>query len=78
MAHQIGDTKEVPVQQIDVYTDTRDILAHAKRQAEERRYRDFPIFDVDSHIIETMNWHEVAEYIEDPVIRDNALDFYKN
>ena len=78
MAHRVGETKEVPVQQIDVYTDTRDILAHAKRQAEERRYRDFTIFDVDSHIIETMNWHEVAEYIEDPVIRDNALDFYKN
>ena len=78
MVDHLEEIQEVPTQLFDVYTDTREILAHAKRQAEERKYHEFPIFDVDSHVIEASRWHEVAPFIEDPVIRDNALDFYKN
>lgn len=49
--------------------DTRDVLAHAARQAEERSFRDFTIVDVDAHHYETESWAEIAEHIEDPVIR---------
>ena len=78
MADRLEEMQEVPTQLFDVYTDTREILAHAKRQAEERKYHEFSIFDVDSHVIEASRWHEVAPFIEDPVLRDNALDFHKN
>ena len=33
--------------------DTRDLLAHAQQQAEDRKYEDFMIIDVDSHHYET-------------------------
>jgi predicted TIM-barrel fold metal-dependent hydrolase len=52
--------------------DTRDVLAHAARQAEERGFGDFTIVDVDAHHYETESWAEIAERIEDPVIRHLA------
>lgn len=78
MTDQKKEIPPPPKELFDVYTDTREILAHAKQQAKERKYQEFPIFDVDSHVIEAAHWHEVAPFIEDPVIRDNALDFLKN
>ena len=50
--------------------DTTDHLAHAAQQAEERRYEDFMIIDVDSHHYETGSYKEIFAYIEDPVMRD--------
>ncbi len=67
----------LPVQAIDVYTDTRDILAHANKDARKRRLTDWLICDIDAHHVETVSWHEIVEYIEDPVIRDNAVRFQK-
>lgn len=55
----------------DVF-DTRGVLAHAARQAEQRNFGDFTIVDVDAHHYETESWAEIAERIEDPVIRHLA------
>jgi hypothetical protein len=51
--------------------DTRQLLEHAARQADERGLRDFLIVDVDCHHYETESFAQVAEYIEDPVVRHN-------
>src|SRR5579875_832390 len=52
--------------------DTRTLLVNAARQAEERRYREFMIVDVDSHHYETDSFAEIIEFIEDPVQRQLA------
>src|SRR6185312_10134027 len=49
--------------------DTATLLAHARQQAEQRRYEDFPIVDVDGHHLETLSFAQIVEYIEDPVPR---------
>ncbi len=64
-----------PTQQIDVYTDTRDVLAHAKKSALLRGLDDWFICDVDAHHMESVHWAEIVQYIEDPVVRDNALRY---
>ncbi len=51
--------------------DTRRLLAHAQQQAEDRKYEDFMIIDVDSHHYETNSYKEIFDYIDDPVMRDN-------
>src|SRR5580704_12133940 len=50
--------------------DTTNHLAHAAQQAEDRRYEDFMIIDVDSHHYETGSFNDILQYIEDPVMRD--------
>src|SRR6266851_2837488 len=62
-------------QQSDVYTDTRDLLAHAKRDAIRRKYHDWLICDIDAHHVETVSWKEIITYIEDPVVREQAIHF---
>jgi predicted TIM-barrel fold metal-dependent hydrolase len=62
-------------QTIDVHTDTRDILAHARVYAKKRGLQDWFIVDVDAHHVETVSWKEIVTYIEDPVVRDNAIRF---
>lgn len=69
------EVPESPIKPIDVYTDTRDILAHAKRQADANKFEDYLIVDVDSHHTETTSWHEIIEYIEDPVVRAQAQEY---
>jgi uncharacterized protein len=49
--------------------DTTKLLANAQRQADERRYEEFLIVDVDCHHYETESYAEIIEYIEDPVLR---------
>src|ERR1700748_1532716 len=51
---------------------TTTMLAHARQQAQQRRYEDFPIVDVDGHHLETISFAQIIEYIEDPVLRDQA------
>ena len=70
-----GET--LPIQTIDVHTDTRDILAHASKDARKRGLADWLICDIDAHHVETISWGEIIEYIEDPVVRDNAMNFQK-
>ncbi len=52
--------------------DTTTLLEHAKQQAIQRRYEDFFIADIDGHHYETESFKAICEYIEDPVMRDQA------
>ena len=60
-------------QEIDVFTDTRDQLAHARAAAKARGLQDWLVCDVDAHHVETVSWAELVAYIEDPVIRHQAM-----
>ncbi len=53
-------------------TDTKTLLAHATEQGAQRRYEDFFIADVDGHHYEIASFAQICEYIEDPVMRDQA------
>ncbi|HXQ49684.1 MAG TPA: amidohydrolase family protein [Stellaceae bacterium] len=52
--------------------DTRTLLAHANAQAVQRRYEDFFICDVDGHHWEVASFPQISEFIEDPVLRQQA------
>src|ERR1700758_3169173 len=52
--------------------DTSTLLKHANDQAIQRRYEDFVIVDVDGHHYETSSFAQICEFIEDPVLRDQA------
>ena len=62
-------------QEVSVHTDTRELLAHAKRDARKRNFQDWLICDIDAHHVESISWKEVIEYIEDPVVRQQAIHF---
>ena len=68
----------VPMKEIGITTDTRDILAHAKQRMKQLGFQDTPIFDVDTHHSEVASWSEIAQFIEDPVLRESALEMSKN
>jgi len=48
-------------------------LEHATEQAHRRNYHDFLIVDVDSHHYENESYAEVFEYIENPIMRREAI-----
>ncbi|HZT51884.1 MAG TPA: amidohydrolase family protein [Stellaceae bacterium] len=52
--------------------DTPTLLAHAAEQAAKRKYEEFCIVDVDSHHYETESFAQILQYIEDPVLRQQA------
>lgn len=72
-----ADGRALEIQEIDVHTDTRDILAHAARQAKVKGYHSWLICDIDAHHVETVSWLEIVNYIDDPVLRDQALIYHK-
>jgi len=51
------------LEEITVRTDTRDILAHASREATRLGFDNMLIVDVDAHITETAFWGEIVERI---------------
>ena len=59
-------------QQITTDTDSREILANAKRDIERYKLNDYFIVDVDAHHVEFDSWDEVLDQIEDPVLRRNG------
>lgn len=59
-------------QQITTRTDSREILANARRDIERFRLNDYFIVDVDSHHVEFDSWDEILDHIEDPVLRRNG------
>ena len=61
--------------QIEARTDSREVLARARRQAEQRKFDDVFIVDIDAHIGDVRAWPEVMDYIEDPVVREAANAF---
>jgi uncharacterized protein len=58
-------------EKIDGYS-TDKMLAHAARLRDSRGFADFPIIDCDAHHYETESIAEIAEYIEDKVIYQEA------
>ncbi len=66
-----------PVQEMDTRTDTRDYLARARRDAERKGYADWLVVDIDAHHVESVSWAEVTEYIEDPVVRHQAVMYQR-
>jgi uncharacterized protein len=71
----IGETATAPIRDVDQQGDfdTREHLANARRQAEERGLDDILIVDVDAHHYETEAWSEIAAYLEDDVLRHLAF-----
>ena len=41
----------------------------------QRGLQDWFVCDIDAHHVETVSWKEIVTYIEDPVVRDNAMRF---
>jgi predicted TIM-barrel fold metal-dependent hydrolase len=66
--------RELPVQEISVETSTLDQLAHARAGALKRGFQDWLLVDIDSHHVEVVSWNEIVKHIEDPVIRDQAMN----
>jgi uncharacterized protein len=56
--------------------DTGRHLANAREQADVRGLDDVLIVDVDCHHYETDNFAEILDYIEDPVLRQTALNTF--
>src|SRR5919197_3762790 len=52
--------------------DTRVLLRNAAQQAKDRKYDDFFIVDTDSHHYEQEAFKEIAEFIENPILRHEA------
>lgn len=52
---------------------TTKLLKNARKQAEDRDYKDFFICDVDSHHYETEALSEILQYMDDPVMRHLGL-----
>ena len=52
---------------------TSKLLKNARKQAEDRNYKDFFICDVDSHHYETEALPEILQYMDDPVMRHLGL-----
>jgi uncharacterized protein len=50
-----------------IQSDTRDILAHATRQAES--FEDYFLVDMDAHVTETQFWNEILACVDNDVIR---------
>src|SRR3984893_12149749 len=61
---------EVP--KITTHSDTRDILAHAPREADAD---DYFIVDVDAHVTETAFWSEVVDRMDNDVYKQMARAF---
>ena len=48
---------------------TSRLLAHARKQAVQRKFDDMLIVDVDAHHYENENFGEILEFMENPVYR---------
>jgi uncharacterized protein len=64
--------REHPVQQITTRTDSREILANARRDIARYHLDKYFIVDVDAHHVEFDSWHEILDLLENPVLRHNA------
>jgi uncharacterized protein len=67
-----------PTQVITTHTDTREILANARRDTERYRLDEYFIVDVDSHHVELDSWPDIIARIENPVLRDSGQQMIKN
>lgn len=67
-----------PTQEITIRTDSREILANARRDTEYYGLDKYFIVDVDSHHVELDSWPQIIDYVEDPVLRDSGRQMIKN
>jgi hypothetical protein len=63
---------EHSVQQITTRTDSREILANARRDIPRYNLEDYFIVDLDAHHVEFDSWGEILDRLENPVLRYNA------
>jgi predicted TIM-barrel fold metal-dependent hydrolase len=77
MDQMIPTAEALNIPDIDVYTDTREILRRARADAERHGFADWLIVDVDAHHVETVSWPEIVRYVDDPVIRDQAQRYHQ-
>jgi predicted TIM-barrel fold metal-dependent hydrolase len=68
----IPQTHENPIKEIDVRTNTRDVLSNAEKYLKRHKLEDVFICDIDSHHMEIEAWREIVKYISSPVVRDHA------
>lgn len=66
------------VQQITTHTDSREILANARRDIDRYHLRDYFIVDVDAHHVEFDSWSEILDHLQNPVLRHNAKAMAEN
>ena len=52
---------------------TTQLLRHAKRQADERKFEDVLIVDCDAHHYENENFNQILPYMENEVLKQLAL-----
>ena len=67
-----GISRVTELPKIGTTTDTREILAHA---AKEARQDDYFIVDVDAHVTETAFWSEVVDRMDSDVYKQMARAF---
>jgi predicted TIM-barrel fold metal-dependent hydrolase len=60
---------------LDVSSATADMLAHASREANRKRFDDFLVVDIDAHVSESAFWDEVTDFIPSDVWKYNAKSF---
>src|SRR5580698_11378530 len=67
-----GIPRVTELPKISTATDTREILAHAAKEARQDNYF---IVDVDAHVTETAFWSEVVDRMDSDVYRQMARAF---
>jgi hypothetical protein len=61
------------LEKITIKSDTRDVLAHAARDA--KKLADYFIVDIDAHITETAFWSDITDRIDNDYLRQAAKSF---
>ena len=56
-------------------SDTRETLRNAAKYRDRRKLQDYFIVDLDTHHNETGSWNEIIDYMEDPILKAEALSF---
>ena len=65
----VDNERRVSIEELD----TQKILAHARKQADDRKFDDMLIVDVDSHHYESDNYADFLQFMESPVLRQLAM-----
>src|ERR1700733_7753530 len=61
--------RRVPVEELN----TTQLLAHASKQARQRKYDEMVIVDVDAHHYETEHYAEILPFMENDVLRQLTM-----
>lgn len=76
----MDDARDVPEfrsfggnEPLSTESDTREMLRNAAKYRDQKKLNDYFIVDLDTHHIETGSWNEIVEFIEDPILREEAL-----